>query len=119
LPEITIRPSRPGDAQAVCEIYAWHVANGPGTFDVTGPDSGQWATKSAGITARGWPFLVAERGVAVIGWLGRPLALWQRGLAVAAAGTLIAALPITDEIGFALVAAFAGSIWWQRRRAIA
>ena len=58
-------------------------------------------------------------GVAVIGWLGRPLALWQRGLAVAAAGTLIAALPITDEMGFALVAAFAGSIWWQRRRAIA
>jgi len=58
-------------------------------------------------------------GVAVIGWLGRPLALWQRGLAVAAAGTLIAALPITDELGFALVVAFAGSIWWQRRRALA
>lgn len=58
-------------------------------------------------------------GVAVIGWLGRPLALWQRGLAVAAAGTLIAALPITDELGFALVAAFAGSVWWQRRRALA
>ncbi len=58
-------------------------------------------------------------GVAVIGWLGRPLALWQRGLAIAATGTLIAALPITDEIGFALVAAFAGSVWWQRRRALA
>ena len=58
-------------------------------------------------------------GVAVIGWLGRPLALWQRGLAVAAAGTLIAALPITDEVGFALAAAFAASVWWQQRRALA
>lgn len=68
MPEITIRPARPGDAQAVCEIYACHVANGTGTFDVTGPDSGQWATKIADITARGWPFLVAERGGAVIGY---------------------------------------------------
>ena len=56
-------------------------------------------------------------GAAVIGWLGVPLALWQRALAIAAAGTLIAALPITDEIGFALVAAFVGSWWLRMRRA--
>ena len=46
-------------------------------------------------------------GVAVIGWLGRPLMLWQRALAVAAAFALVAALPATDVIGFGLVAAFA------------
>ena len=58
-------------------------------------------------------------GVAVIGWLGRPLALWERALAMAAAFTLIASLPLTDEIGFALVAAFAGVLWLSRRRGAA
>ncbi|WP_292979015.1 TRAP transporter permease, partial [Paracoccus sp. UBA5162] len=41
-------------------------------------------------------------GVAVIGWLGHRLPVWQRLLAAAAAFTMIAALPLTDEIGFAL-----------------
>ena len=59
---------------------------------------------------------IALWGAAVIGWLGRPLALWERALAVVAAATLIAALPITDEIGFALVALFAANIWFRRRK---
>ncbi|KFE35531.1 TRAP transporter permease [Thioclava atlantica] len=62
---------------------------------------------------------IALWGVAVIGWLGRPLALWERGLGMVAAFTLIAALPLTDEIGFALVAAFAGALWLRRERATA
>lgn len=60
---------------------------------------------------------IALWGAAVIGWLGRPLALWERLLAIAAAGTLIAALPITDEIGFALVAAFGAVMWLRRKQA--
>jgi TRAP-type uncharacterized transport system fused permease subunit len=59
---------------------------------------------------------IALWGAAVIGWLGRPLAIWERTLAVAAAATLIAALPITDEIGFALVALFAANIWYRRKQ---
>jgi TRAP transporter 4TM/12TM fusion protein len=62
---------------------------------------------------------IALWGAAVIGWLGQPLAIWQRVLAIAAAGTLIAALPITDEIGFALVALFGLSVWMQNKRAAA
>ena len=62
---------------------------------------------------------IALWGVAVIGWLGRPLALWERGLAMVAAFTLIAALPLTDEIGFALVAGFAALVWLRRSRATA
>ena len=58
-------------------------------------------------------------GVAVIGWLGRPLALWERLLAMAAAFTLIAALPLTDEVGFALSALFVGQLWLRRRQAAA
>ncbi|MCF3974460.1 TRAP transporter permease [Paracoccus salsus] len=54
-------------------------------------------------------------GIAVIGWLHHPLRFWERLLSAAAAFTLIAALPMTDEIGFALAAAFLG-LWWMRRR---
>jgi TRAP transporter 4TM/12TM fusion protein len=54
-------------------------------------------------------------GVAVIGWLGQPLQLWQRGVAVLAAAALVAALPATDLIGFALIAAFGGHLFWARR----
>ncbi len=46
-------------------------------------------------------------GAAVIGWLGQPLALWQRALAMVAAGTLVAALPATDGVGFLLALVFA------------
>ncbi|MEZ5798108.1 MAG: TRAP transporter permease [Paracoccaceae bacterium] len=53
-------------------------------------------------------------GVAVIGWLGRPLALWQRGVAMLAAGALVAALPATDGLGFALAAGFAALVLVQR-----
>ena len=56
-------------------------------------------------------------GAAVIGWFGHPLALWQRGLAVVAAGALVAAFPATDVIGFVLVAVFAGQHVLLRRAA--
>ena len=55
-------------------------------------------------------------GVAVIGWMGRPVAWPLRLLAMVAAFTLIAALPLTDEIGFALAALFAGAHWLHRRQ---
>jgi TRAP transporter 4TM/12TM fusion protein len=58
-------------------------------------------------------------GVAVIGWLGRPLAVWERVFAMAAAFMLVAALAATDEIGFALAAAFAALIWVRRGRVAA
>ncbi|NDV01111.1 TRAP transporter permease [Pseudoroseicyclus tamaricis] len=62
---------------------------------------------------------IALWGVAVIGWLGRPLNWAVRGLAMVAAFTLIASVPMTDEIGFALAALAAGAIWWLNRRVVA
>jgi TRAP transporter 4TM/12TM fusion protein len=56
-------------------------------------------------------------GATVIGWLGRPLALWERGLGMLAAFTLVAALPLTDEIGFALSAVFLALLWYRRKQA--
>lgn len=53
-------------------------------------------------------------GAAVIGWMGRPLAIWERALAMIAAFTLVVAMPMTDQIGFALFAAFAAVLWFRR-----
>ncbi|KMK67105.1 TRAP transporter permease [Puniceibacterium sp. IMCC21224] len=58
-------------------------------------------------------------GAAVIGWVGRPLGWPLRALAVVAAFTLIAALPMTDEIGFALAAVVIGLIVLRNRKAVA
>ncbi|MAW87217.1 MAG: C4-dicarboxylate ABC transporter [Phyllobacteriaceae bacterium] len=54
-------------------------------------------------------------GAAVIGFLRGPLAPWERLIAAAAAFTLIAALPVTDEIGFALAVLVLGLHLWRTR----
>ena len=56
-------------------------------------------------------------GAAVIGYLGAKLPVWMRVLAMVASFTLIAALPITDEIGFALSVVF-GYLAWRNVRAV-
>lgn len=63
-----IRPARDTDAQAIAAIYAFHVAHGTATFDTRAPDVPAWAAKIADVTARGWPFLVAERDGEVLGY---------------------------------------------------
>jgi len=54
-------------------------------------------------------------GAAVIGFLGSRLGWPLRGLGMIAAFTLVAALPLTDEIGFALAALFAFLAYRQMR----
>jgi len=56
-------------------------------------------------------------GAAVIGFLACPLNWAQRALALAAAFTLVAALPLTDGIGLALTLAFAAWTWTSFRAA--
>jgi TRAP transporter 4TM/12TM fusion protein len=54
-------------------------------------------------------------GAAMAGYLLRPMALWERALATAAAFSLVLALPLTDEAGFALSVLFVGQHWWRAR----
>ena len=54
-------------------------------------------------------------GTAVIGWLGVRLGWPMRLLAMGAAFTLVAALPLTDEAGFALAALWAVLVWRRNR----
>lgn len=68
MPDVTIRPARTSDAQAIAAIYAWHVANGTATFDTAAPEVAAWEEKLADFLARGLPFLVAERDAAVIAY---------------------------------------------------
>ncbi|MBU0583943.1 MAG: TRAP transporter permease [Alphaproteobacteria bacterium] len=58
---------------------------------------------------------IALWGAAVIGFLRTPLAAWERLLAAGAAFTLIAALPMTDEAGFALAAVVIGQHLYRTR----
>ena len=57
-----IRPAVPGDLEAITDIYRHHVLNGFGTFEEVPPDSGEMATRMAGVEALGLPYLVADDG---------------------------------------------------------
>ncbi len=54
-------------------------------------------------------------GAAVVGFLFGRMAAWERLAAFAAGVLLVLALPITDELGWALGAALAGLHWWRTR----
>ncbi len=58
---------------------------------------------------------IALWGIAVIGYFRTDLAIWERVLATAAAFSMILALPITDELGFALAALFFAQHWYRTR----
>ncbi|WP_299359521.1 TRAP transporter permease [uncultured Paracoccus sp.] len=59
---------------------------------------------------------IALWGIAVIGWIGRPLNWLERAMAMIAAFTLVAAMPATDQIGFALSALFVIWLFFTARR---
>ena len=54
-------------------------------------------------------------GAAVIGFLKTHMVWWERILAAGAAGLLIAALPMTDELGLALAIVTFALHWWRTR----
>lgn len=62
-------------------------------------------------------FAIGLWGAAVIGFAAVRLNLFERALATAASFTMLAALPLTDEIGFALGAVFAVLVWRKARAA--
>jgi len=59
---------------------------------------------------------IALWGAAAVGYFIAPLAWWERLLATAAAFSLVLAVPLTDEIGFALSVLFLTQHFWRRRR---
>jgi TRAP transporter 4TM/12TM fusion protein len=58
---------------------------------------------------------VALWGVAVVGFLFAPVAWWERVLTFSIGLLLVLALPLTDELGWALAALWLGWHWWRTR----
>ncbi|TGQ34950.1 TRAP transporter permease [Mesorhizobium sp. M00.F.Ca.ET.216.01.1.1] len=56
-------------------------------------------------------------GAAAVGFLARRMAWWERFVAFAAGVLLVAALPLTDETGWALSLAWIGWHYWRARQA--
>ncbi|MDP2107606.1 MAG: hypothetical protein Q8J67_01000, partial [Rhodocyclaceae bacterium] len=62
---------------------------------------------------------IALWGAAAIGYLQGSLKVGERLFAAGGAALLIAALPLTDEIGILMGAAFIAWRFWQSRRRLA
>jgi phosphinothricin acetyltransferase len=63
-----IRPSRPEDILAITAIYAQHVLNGTGTFELNPPSSADMTARRADVLEKGLPYLVATQGNTVLGF---------------------------------------------------
>jgi L-amino acid N-acyltransferase YncA len=68
LPALTLRNSTDDDVAACAAIYREAVRNGTGTFELEEPDDAEMGRRRAAILAQGLPWLVAERGGAVLGY---------------------------------------------------
>jgi TRAP transporter 4TM/12TM fusion protein len=62
-------------------------------------------------------FAIGLWSFAVVGFLSRPLAWWERLIAFAAGVALVLALPISDQLGFALGILLVAQHLWRARRA--
>ncbi|KMO17875.1 GNAT family N-acetyltransferase [Methylobacterium platani] len=65
---VGIRPCAEGDLPAVTAIYAHAVATGRASFELEPPDLPEMARRRAALVAGGYPYLVAERAGAVLGY---------------------------------------------------
>jgi L-amino acid N-acyltransferase YncA len=65
---LLIRPSHEADLPAVTRIYGHAVERGTGTFELEAPDQAEMARRRADVLGKGLPWLVAERGGAVVGY---------------------------------------------------
>jgi L-amino acid N-acyltransferase YncA len=65
---IAIRTAHTRDAVAIVAIYAEHVRTGTASFDTVPRSITATETKVVEISAKGWPFLVAEREGEILGY---------------------------------------------------
>ncbi|MDF1790378.1 MAG: GNAT family N-acetyltransferase [Thalassobaculaceae bacterium] len=65
---VTIRPSEPSDIPAITRIYTHHVLNGTASFEEEAPGEPEMADRRAAVLDAGFPYIVAERDGAVVGY---------------------------------------------------
>jgi len=65
---LLVRPSRESDVPSIAAIYAHAVAHGTASFELEPPDEAEMARRRAAILDAGYPYLVAERDGALLGY---------------------------------------------------
>ena len=68
MPDLVLRPYRPGDIPAVTGIYGHYVRETVVTFETSVPDEAEMAARFAAISGKGHPLLIGELDGAVIGY---------------------------------------------------
>ncbi len=63
-----LRDSRRGDLPAIAAIYAHYVRHGLASFEEQPPDAEELGRRRAALLGRGYPYIVAEAGGAVVGY---------------------------------------------------
>jgi L-amino acid N-acyltransferase YncA len=66
--DLAIRPATDADLAAITAIYAGHVLDGTGTFELEPPDEAEMTRRYVAIRDRGQPWLVAEHGGEIVGF---------------------------------------------------
>ena len=66
--ELLLRSAHLKDAEAIEKIYAHHVLNGTASFDTVPRTLAETQERITMITAKGWPFIVAESSGTVVGY---------------------------------------------------
>src|SRR5438309_766888 len=66
--ELVIREATFEDTDAVAAIYGHHVLHGTASYDIEPPPSDDLRAKIEAVRGHGWPFLIGERGGAVVGY---------------------------------------------------
>ncbi len=64
----TIRASRDADLPAITTIYAHHVLQGTGTFEIDPPAESDMMARRADVLSKGLPWLVLEENGHVLGY---------------------------------------------------
>ncbi|MBA1155070.1 GNAT family N-acetyltransferase [Microvirga mediterraneensis] len=65
---ILVRPSAESDLDALTAIYAHAVTHGTASFELDPPDRAEMARRRAAVLEGGYPYLVAEKDGAILGY---------------------------------------------------
>jgi L-amino acid N-acyltransferase YncA len=65
---ILVRPSAESDLPAITAIYAHAVVHGTASFELDPPDEAEMTRRRTALLEGGYPYLVAERDGAVLGY---------------------------------------------------
>lgn len=64
----SIRPVKASDIPAITRIYAHAVEHGTASFELEAPDEAEMARRMSDLTAKGFPYIVAEVGGELAGY---------------------------------------------------